>query len=58
MVNNFKGKFTNAAGKTVVKTVSSSSKSSTQLARETKEAMKNKGYKYSSGSLGSGPKAW
>lgn len=50
--NYFKGTFTNANGKKITKEFTSSTKSSTQLQKEAKESMGNKGYKYSSGSMG------
>lgn len=51
-ISYFRGKFTDKNGKTVTKEVTSTTKSSTQLGRELKSAMSNKGYKYSQGSYG------
>lgn len=49
--NIFTGKFVNAAGKTVTKTVKSVNKSNTQQKKELIDAMKKKGFKYLQGSL-------
>lgn len=49
--NYFKGTF-EKDGKKVTKEFTSSTKSSSQLQKEAKDLMKDKGYKYTSGSLG------
>ena len=50
--NFFKGTFTNSAGKTVTKEVSSTTKSATQLRNETIQKQKENGFSYKSGSTG------
>ncbi len=50
-INYFTGKFSKN-GQSVTKTVTSTTKSPTQLGRELKQSMQNRGYKYSQGSAG------
>ena len=50
--NYFKGKFVNDKGKVVNKEKTSRSISATELGREVRNEMKEKGYRYESGSYG------
>ena len=53
MTNFFKGTFQDKNGKKVTKEFTSNTKSSSELRKEALDKYKEKGYKYTSGSMGS-----